>query len=189
DEYAKELNVTDTPGENGFSVFERTWARPACDVNGITAGYQGHGAKTVIGSQASAKISFRLVANQDPAKVREAFQQAMRDRAPTGVTLSFIDHGVAPAYLVPADHPALPAARAAIHAGFGKPPTLIRSGGSIPIAATLKQELGMDVLFIGFGLPDDCVHSPNEKFDLDCLYAGARTAAALYAELGKTHLA
>ncbi|MGN6505945.1 MAG: M20/M25/M40 family metallo-hydrolase, partial [Tepidisphaeraceae bacterium] len=105
--------------------------------------------------------------------------------APKGVTIEFLDHGIAPAYRVPQDHPGVAAARRAIKTGFGIGATLTGGGGSIPIAATIKKELGIDCLFVGFGLPDDCVHSPNEKFDLDCLFAGARTAAALYAELAE----
>lgn len=186
EEYLRDLGILGaTGGERGRTILERTWARPTCDVNGLTAGYQGVGAKTVIGSQASAKISFRLVANQDPVKIRDAFCAMMRELAPAGVTLEFLDHGIAPAYLVPQDHPGVAAARRAVQTGFGRPATLIGSGGSIPIAATIKQKLGIDCLFVGFGLPDDCVHSPNEKFDLDCLHAGARTAAALYAELAR----
>ncbi|MBC7784928.1 MAG: dipeptidase [Burkholderiales bacterium] len=185
DAFRADLGVSATIGESGYTVLEQIWARPTCDINGITAGYQGPGAKTVIGAQASAKVSFRLVANQDPNKIREAFRQAMLDRAPPGVTIKFLDHGAAPAYLVPDNHPGLAGARRAIEAGFGKPATLIRSGGSIPIVSTFKAELGIECLFVGFGLPDDCIHSPNEKFDLDCLHAGTRTAAALYAELAK----
>jgi acetylornithine deacetylase/succinyl-diaminopimelate desuccinylase-like protein len=183
--YKADLGVTSTLGEKGYTSLEQTWARPTCDINGLTAGYQGPGAKTVIGAKASAKVSFRLVANQDPIQVRQAFQKMMRDRAPAGVTIEFLDHGVAPAYLVPHHHPGLAAASRAILTGFGKPSTLIRSGGSIPIVSTFKKELGLDVLFVGFGLPDDNVHSPNEKFDLDCLFAGSRTIAALLAELGQ----
>ncbi|MGC4032847.1 MAG: dipeptidase [Tepidisphaeraceae bacterium] len=184
--YKLEIDIAEAAGgENGYSILERTWARPTCDVNGITYGYQGVGAKTVIGAHASAKISFRLVANQNPEKVRDSFRQAMQDRCPPGVTLEFEDHGVAPAYLVPQSHWGVAAAKKAVETGFGKPATLIGSGGSIPIAATIKSELNIDSIFVGFGLPDDCVHSPNEKFDLDCLHAGSRTAAALYAELAK----
>lgn len=184
-DFLKDLGVASTIGERGYTALEQTWARPTCDINGLTAGYQGHGAKTVIGAQASAKVSFRLVANQDPVKVREAFRRHIRERSPSGVTIEFLDHGVAPAYLVPANHASLAAASRAVETGFGKPPTLIRSGGSIPIVSTFKKELGIDTLFVGFGLPDDNVHSPNEKFDLACLHAGARTAAAVYAELAK----
>jgi acetylornithine deacetylase/succinyl-diaminopimelate desuccinylase-like protein len=185
DDFKRDLGVTSTIGENGFTSLEQTWARPTCDINGLTAGYQGPGAKTVIGSQASAKVSFRLVANQDPKKVRDAFVKMMTDKAPAGVTLEILDHGIAPAYLVSADHPMMPAARRAVETGFGKPATLIRSGGSIPIVSTFKHELGTDVLFLGFGLPDDNIHSPNEKFDLDCLYNGCKTIAALFAELSE----
>lgn len=182
-EWMDDMKVDAAPGEKGYSILERIWARPTCDCNGIVGGYTGKGAKTVIGSQASAKISFRLVPSQDPVKVRDAFRKAMIDRAPKGVTLEFLDHGVAPAYLVPIDSPATKLAMKAVELGFGVKPTLTRGGGSIPIAAEIKHILGCDALFVGFGLPDDCVHSPNEKFDLDCLYAGTRTAAALYEEL------
>jgi len=184
-DYRKDLGVDATIGEAGYTAQEQMWARPTCDINGITYGYQGPGAKTVIGAQASAKVSFRLVANQDPIKIREAFYHHIRSHSPAGVTIEFLDHGVAPAYLVPPNHPGLPAASRAIETGFGKAPTLIRSGGSIPIVSTFKKELGIDCLFVGFGLPDDAVHSPNEKFDLDCLHAGCRTAAALFAELSR----
>ncbi|GIW75004.1 MAG: hypothetical protein KatS3mg104_0067 [Phycisphaerae bacterium] len=184
-DFCKDLGIAATTGETGFSTLERIWSRPTCDINGLTAGYQGPGAKTVIGSQASAKVSFRLVADQDPRKIRDAFIKMMQDQAPPGVTVEVLDHGIAPAYRVSPDHPMMPAARKAIEIGFGQSPTLIRSGGSIPIVSTFKNELGLDVLFVGFGLPDDNVHSPNEKFDLDCLYRGARTIAVLLDELGQ----
>jgi acetylornithine deacetylase/succinyl-diaminopimelate desuccinylase-like protein len=178
--YLRELNIIRaTGGEKNYSILERCWARPTCDVNGITYGYQGAGAKTVIGSQASAKISFRLVAHQNPSRIRDTFQQMMRSNLPDGIRIAFTDHGTAPAYQIPLDHPAISIARRAIEIGFGKSATLVGSGGSIPIAATLQRELGIECLFIGFGLPDDCIHSPNEKFDLDCLSAGTRTVAAL----------
>ena len=186
--YCQEIGIPAAAGgERGRGVLERTWARPTCDVNGLTNGYQGIGAKTVIGASASAKISFRLVANQDPLKVRAAFVQAVNDRCPPGVTVEVLDHGHAPAYLVPQDHWAIAPARRAVQTGFGRPATLIGSGGSIPIAAAIKDTLSIECLFVGFGLSDDCVHSPNEKFDLDCLFAGSRTAAALYAELANAH--
>ena len=186
-EYLHDLDVTRASGgEAGYSILERCWARPTCDVNGITYGYQGAGAKTVIGSTASAKVSFRLVANQNAERIRDSFQQMMRNAVPEGIRVAFIDHGIAPAYQIPLDHPAIDAARRAIEIGFGKPATLVGSGGSIPIAAAIHHELGIECLFIGFGLPDDCVHSPNEKFDLACLSAGTRTAAALYAEVAST---
>lgn len=185
EDFCRDLGVATTIGEAGYSTLERIWARPTCDINGLTAGYQGPGAKTVIGAQASAKVSFRLVAGQDPRTIRDAFVKMMQDHAPLGVTVEVLDHGIAPAYLVSPDHPMMPAARKAIQVGFGRTPTLIRSGGSIPIVSTFKDELDVDVLFVGFGLPDDNIHSPNEKFDLDCLYRGTRTIAALLSELAE----
>jgi acetylornithine deacetylase/succinyl-diaminopimelate desuccinylase-like protein len=178
-------------GEKGFSVIERVWARPTCDVNGITCGYQGEGAKTVLPSKASAKISFRLVPNQDPQKVKAAFRQAMRDRCPKNVKLEFAEpgHGASPAAVTPIDTPAARLALAALEAGFGTKPTFIRGGGSIPVVGLIKQHLHIDTLLVGFGLPDDRVHSPNEKFDLDCLHKGTRTAALLYANLAKLNQA
>lgn len=185
EDFCHDLGVAATIGETGYSTLERIWARPTCDINGLTAGYQGPGAKTVIGAQASAKVSFRLVAGQDPRTIRDAFVKMMQDHAPLGVTVEVLDHGMAPAYLVSPDHPMMPAARKAIEVGFDRTPTLIRSGGSIPIVSTFKDELGVEVLFVGFGLPDDNIHSPNEKFDLDCLYRGTRTIAALLGELAE----
>lgn len=174
----------DTPfGETGYSTLERSWARPTCDINGLTSGYQGHGAKTIIPSTASAKVSMRLVPDQDPLKIVNAFEQAMRDRAPKTVTVDFARHGLAGPVLVPHEGKAMQLAADALKEGFGTAPTLIRGGGSIPVVGLIKSTLGIDTLLIGFGLPDDRVHSPNEKFDLDALHKGTRTAAVLYGKL------
>jgi acetylornithine deacetylase/succinyl-diaminopimelate desuccinylase-like protein len=186
DEKAKhELKLKETFGEKGYTTLERRWARPTCDVNGLTSGYQGHGAKTIIPAKASAKISMRLVPDQDPAKVVEAFERAMRDRCPRSVTIEFARHGLAGPVRVPPDSPAMRLAAEAVEAGFGKKPTLVRGGGSIPVVALFRQVLGVDTLLVGFGLPDDRVHSPNEKFDLDALHNGTRTAAVLYEKLSR----
>lgn len=189
--FAGELGLSkdDLFGEAGFSTLERVWARPTCDINGLSGGYQGPGAKTVIGAWASAKVSMRLVPKQDPLKIQAAFRKAVRDRAPRGakVTFTLEDHLAKPV-ITPIDTPAAKLAAEAVAAGFGKPPTFARGGGTIPVVAALKEVLGVDSLLVGFGLPDDRVHSPNEKFDLDCLWAGTRTAAWLYdklAQLGK----
>jgi acetylornithine deacetylase/succinyl-diaminopimelate desuccinylase-like protein len=182
-QYAAELNVPELFGEAGYSTLERKWARPTCDINGLTAGYQGKGAKTVIGATASAKVSMRLVPHQDPAKIAKAFEKALRDRCPKSVTLDVHTHSYAPAVLVPTEGSAIAAAKRALEKGFGKPTTLIREGGSIPVVGTIKSALGIDTLLIGFALSEDRVHSPNEKFDLDSLHNGTRTAAALYQEL------
>ncbi|HEY2585893.1 MAG TPA: dipeptidase [Tepidisphaeraceae bacterium] len=176
----------DTPfGETGYSTLERSWARPTCDINGLTSGYQGHGAKTIIPSTASAKVSMRLVPDQDPLKIANAFEQAMRDRAPRTVTVEFARHGLAGPVLVPHEGKAMRLAADALKEGFGTAPTLIRGGGSIPVVGLIKSTLGIDTLLIGFGLPDDRVHSPNEKFDLDALHKGTRTAAVLYGKLAE----
>ena len=186
DEKAKrELKLKETFGETGYSTLERRWARPTCDVNGLTSGYQGHGAKTIIPAKASAKISMRLVPDQDPVKVVEAFERAMRQRCPKNVTIEFARHGLAGPVIVERNSPAMRLAGEAVEAGFGKRPTLIREGGSIPVVALFKQTLGIDTLLVGFGLPDDRVHSPNEKFDLDALHNGTRTAAVLYEKLSR----
>ena len=170
-------------GEKGYSALEQTWARPSCDVNGLTAGYQGAGAKTVIASQASAKVSMRLVPNQNPAAVQAAFEQAVRDRLPKNVACRIQWFGVSAPVLVPMDSPATQLSAEALRIGFRTAPTFMRGGGSIPVVGLIQTLLGVETLLIGFGLPDDRVHSPNEKFDLDALHGGTRTAAALYALL------
>jgi len=186
DAFARDLKLSkgDLVGEAGYSTLERIWARPTCDINGLSGGYQGPGAKTVIGSWASAKVSMRLVPNQDPKKVQMAFRQAIRDRLPNGVRVTFtMDDHISKPVLTPIDTPAVKLAVEAISEGFGKPATFTRTGGSVPVVATLREVLGVDALLVGFGLPDDRVHSPNEKFDLDCFYNGTKTAAILYDKL------
>jgi acetylornithine deacetylase/succinyl-diaminopimelate desuccinylase-like protein len=181
--FAKSVGIPEGTGEVGYSALERKWARPTLDVNGITTGYQGPGAKTVIPSKASAKISMRLVPNQDPLKVQSAFEQALRDRLPKNVKHQIKWYGASAPVLVPIDSPPTKLAMESLAIGFGTQPTFMREGGSIPVAGLIKSVLGLDTLLIGFGLPDDRVHSPNEKFDLNALHGGTRTAAALYAKL------
>jgi len=181
--FARELALPFLSGENGFTTLQRKWARPTCDINGLTSGYQGPGAKTVIPAQASAKVSMRLVPNQDPAKIAAAFEETLRERCLKNVQIKFARHGLAPAALVPIDSAAMKLAAEAVAAGFGKPPIFMREGGSIPVVGLFKKELGVDTLLVGFGLPDDRIHSPNEKLDLECLFAGSRTAAVLYERL------
>lgn len=172
-------------GEAGFTAMEREWGRPTCDINGIVGGYTGEGAKTVIASHASAKVSFRLVADQDPAKVTAAFFAWLRERTPPGCRWEFIEHGGGFPATVPTDSPTLRAARRALERAAGRAPDLIKSGGSIPVAGLLKQRLGLDTVFMGFGLDDDRVHSPNEKFELECFRMGARAHVALLDELAR----
>ena len=170
-------------GEAGYSFIEREWARPTADINGFVGGYTGKGAKTVIPSKASAKVSFRLVADQRPAEIREAFFAWCREQTPPGCRWEFADHGGGEPATVATDSPVLGAARRAIEAAMGVEPALIKSGGSIPVAGMLKAGLGLETIFMGFGLDDDRMHSPNEKFELSCFRAGWRSHAHLIAEL------
>ncbi len=178
-----DLGLKQGSGENGYSTLERRWVRPTLDINGLTSGYQGEGAKTVLPAKASAKVSMRLVPHQSWTKVREQFRQTLQDRCPTGCRLDFIDHGGIDGGLTPHDSPAARLAAEAVEVGFGTPPVFVREGGSIPVGELFKRVLGIDTLFVGFGLPDDRLHAPDEKIDLDALHAGRRTAAALYEKL------
>ncbi|MBV9812444.1 MAG: M20/M25/M40 family metallo-hydrolase, partial [Acetobacteraceae bacterium] len=166
-------------GENGRSALERLWARPTADINGIWGGYQGPGSKTVIAAEAGAKVSFRLVPGQDPAKVRAGFEQFMRARVPADAQLDFEGLSGSPGLEVATDSPFVRAAQAALQDEYGKPPVLIGCGGSIPVVETLHRVLGLDSLLMGFGLDDDQVHSPNEKFEVRCFEKGMRSHARL----------
>ncbi|MFM9995043.1 MAG: M20/M25/M40 family metallo-hydrolase [Phycisphaerales bacterium] len=170
-------------GEAGYSAMEREWGRPTAEVNGIWGGYTGAGAKTVIPAHASAKISFRLVANQSPARITKLFFRWLNERTPPGCRWELKDLHGGLGVTVPIDSPHLAAASRAVHAAFGRRPDLIKSGGSIPVAGLLKKELKIDTIFMGFGLDDDRVHSPNEKFELECFRGGARAHAHFAAEL------
>ncbi len=173
-------------GEAGFTTLERKWARPTCDVCGLTSGYQGSGAKTIIPASASAKVSFRLVARQDPTRVRAAFEKFVRDRCPAGLDAKISHYAAAPAVLVDSAGQWASAASQAIARGFGAAPVFIREGLTIPVVNLLKHKLGLDTILLGFGLPDDSPHSPDEKFDLDQLRAGSRTAAIFYGRAGQS---
>jgi acetylornithine deacetylase/succinyl-diaminopimelate desuccinylase-like protein len=166
-------------GEAGRSVLERIWSRPTCDINGIWGGYTGEGSKTVIASKASAKLSCRLVPDQDPAKIMAGLKRYFAERTPPGCRLEFVDMGVGGAIRVPTDSPFLDAAKVAAQEVFGVAPVLIGCGGSIPVVAAIKRILGQDTLLVGFGLDDDRVHSPNEKFELVCYRRGIETHAAM----------
>lgn len=170
-------------GEKGFTAMEREWGRPTAEVNGIIGGYTGKGAKTVIPASASAKVSFRLVADQDPVKITKLFFKWCKDRTPPGCRWEFIDHHGGFGVTVPIDSPYLAAAKNAVKKATGKTPDLIKSGGSIPVAGMLKDVLGLDTIFMGFGLDDDRVHSPNEKFEVECYRMGCRSHAMFVAEL------
>jgi len=170
-------------GEAGYTSLEREWGRPTAEINGLFGGYTGTGAKTVIPSHATAKVSFRLVADQEPDKVREAFFEWLRAQTPPGCRWELLDHAGGWPATVPPDHPSLQLACRAVENAMGVKPALIKSGGSIPVAGMLKAELDMETIFMGFGLDDDRMHSPNEKFELECFRAGARSHVWVIEEL------
>jgi acetylornithine deacetylase/succinyl-diaminopimelate desuccinylase-like protein len=188
EQYAKAIGLNRLHGEQPYGTLERRWARPSCDINGIYGGYSGAGAKTVIPSMAGAKISFRLVADQNPRKIAESFQQWFEKRTPPGCRWEFIYHGDASPVLLPADSPWITAAVQALRLGTGHEPVLVREGATIPIISTFKTELGLDSLLVGFGLNDDNLHAPNEKFDLRCFEMGCRTHAVLLEMLASRRL-
>ncbi len=170
-------------GEKGRSALEMIWSRPTAEVNGIIGGYTGPGTKTVLPAQASAKLSFRLVGRQDPAKVAESFRAFARARLPADCRAEFISHGASPAHQLPVTSEALTRTRRALEGEWGKPPVLAGSGGSIPIVGSFKRELKMDSLMVGFGLDDDRIHSPNEKYEVISFQKGARSWARILAAL------
>ena len=171
-------------GEAGRTALERLWARPTADINGIWGGYQGPGSKTVIAAEAGAKVSFRLVPGQDPNKVVAGFKQFMQERVPADAKLTFTVFGCGTGLEIPTDNRFVQAAAAALAAEYGKPAAMIGCGGSIPVVETLLHELGLDTLLMGFGLDDDQVHSPNEKFEVRCFHKGMRAHARLLGALG-----
>jgi acetylornithine deacetylase/succinyl-diaminopimelate desuccinylase-like protein len=174
-----EIGLATPVGEAGRSGLDRLWARPTADINGIWGGYQGAGAKTVIASQAGAKISFRLVAGQDPARILEAFKTFVAQHAPADLHTEIETFGMAPGFEVASENPFVAIARKILTEEYGREAVLIGSGGSIPVVESLRRILGLDTLLMGFGLADDQVHSPNEKFDLACLDHGTNAHARL----------
>ena len=186
DEHAQCLTPVgiSTPyGEADHNTLERRWARPSCDVNGLYGGYGGEGAKTVIPSMAGAKVSFRLAPNQNPNKIADAFVAWLQSHDVHGCRWKITQHGAADPVVVPADSPYVRAASQAIAAASGRPPVLVREGATIPVVADFKKALGLDTLLIGFGLPGDRIHSPNEHFALDRFKLGCQTHTRLLAEL------
>jgi acetylornithine deacetylase/succinyl-diaminopimelate desuccinylase-like protein len=183
--YQQELGVDALFGEEGYTTRERTWGRPTCDVNGIFGGYMGKGAKTVLPSWGGAKVSMRLVPDQDPKKVAKLFEDYVRSIAPPGVEVEVTYlHGADPV-VVEAEGPIVDAALAAMEDVWGARPVRIREGGSIPIVSTFAQVLHAPVLLLGFGLADDGLHSPNEKFNISHFYNGIRSVARLLDRLGE----
>ena len=168
-----------TFGEKGYSTLERLWSRPTCDINGLLAGYIGEGAKTVIGAKATAKISCRLVANQNPKQIQEALFSFLKDRTPIGCRWDFKNFGASPAIAVPTESPWLTAAIKSLTAVFPNPTVTIGTGGSIPVVGEFQEILGVDTVMIGFSLDDDLIHAPNEKFEVTCFKRGILSHATI----------
>ena len=174
-EYKDELGVKELWGEKGFSTNERTGIRPTLEVNGIWGGYTGEGAKTVLPSKATAKISARLVPDQSSHKITEMLLEHFRKIAPPSVTVKAFEHHGGEPYMTPIDSKGYQAAAKAIKETFGKDPVPVRGGGSIPICSILEKELGIKIVFMGFGLDNDNLHSPNEKYNIENYYKGIET--------------
>ncbi|MBS1608433.1 MAG: M20/M25/M40 family metallo-hydrolase, partial [Bacteroidetes bacterium] len=174
-EYKEDLGIKEVWGEKGYTTNERTGIRPTLELNGIWGGYTGEGAKTVLPSKAFAKISARLVPNQDSNKITDLLINHLKKIAPPYITLKATLHHGGEAYMTPIDSKGYKAAAKAIETTFGKQPIPVRGGGSIPICALFEQELGVKIVFLGFGLDSDNLHSPNEKFNLENYYKGIET--------------
>jgi len=172
-------------GEKGRSALEMIWSRPTCDVNGVIGGYTAEGAKTVLPSKASAKISFRLVGKQNPERVVQSFRAFVKARLPADVKAEFIAHAGSPAIALSMRNEALRRARRALEAEWGKPAALVGGGGSIPVVGAFKRDLNMDSLLIGFGLEDDAIHAPNEKYERSSFHKGARSWARVLAAIAE----
>ena len=182
--YRKDFGIPKLAGETGYSTLERTWARPTLEVNGLLSGFTGEGAKTVLPAVAMAKISMRLVPDQDPDKMANLFQAYVEKIAPKAVELKVTRmHGGRP-WMTSFDHPFVKAAARAIEKGFGRAPIFTREGGSIPVVSTFQEELGLPSVLFGVGLPDENAHAPNEKLDVGNFHNGIIASAYLYEEIG-----
>jgi acetylornithine deacetylase/succinyl-diaminopimelate desuccinylase-like protein len=180
-----EVGSTRLTGEPGYSVLERTWARPTLEVHGIAGGFTGAGAKTVIPARATAKVSMRMVPNQNPEKIIAAYKKFVADNTPAGIQTEVRVLSWGPAIMVNPDHPAIHVAASAFRDILGKETVFIRSGGSIPIVGDFAKHLGIPTILMGFGLPDDGLHSPNEKYKVANYYAGIMTIAHFFEQYGQ----
>ncbi|HEX2526366.1 MAG TPA: M20/M25/M40 family metallo-hydrolase [Geminicoccus sp.] len=178
-----EIGLSAPAGEKGRSTLEMVWSRPTCEVNGMGGGYQGAGFKTVIPAQASAKISFRLVFDQDPHKVRAAFREFVRARIPADCRVEFIEHGSGTAVAFDTGGKAFQRTQDALTREWGRDAAFVGGGGSIPVTTLIKDKFGIDVVMVGFGLSDDRIHSPNEKYDLKSFHKGIRSWVRILAAL------
>jgi acetylornithine deacetylase/succinyl-diaminopimelate desuccinylase-like protein len=182
-QYRKDFGIPKLHGESDYTTLERTWARPTLEVNGLLSGFTGEGAKTVLPAVSMAKISMRLVPNQDPNKIADLFESYVKKIAPKTVELKITRmHGGKP-WMTSFDNPYVQAAARAIEKGFGQKPVLTREGGSIPVVSTFQEELGLPSVLFGVGLPDENAHAPNEKLDVANFHGGIIASAILYEEI------
>ena len=185
-QYKKDFGIPKLQGESGYTTLERTWARPTFEVNGLLSGFTGEGAKTVLPAVAMAKVSMRLVPNQQPDAIAQLFEDYVKKLAPKTVALKVTRmHGGKP-WMTSYDNPFVQAASRAIEQGFGKKPVFTREGGSIPVVSTFQEELGLPSVLFGVGLPDENAHAPNEKLDVGNFHGGIISAAILYQEIART---
>jgi acetylornithine deacetylase/succinyl-diaminopimelate desuccinylase-like protein len=183
--YKKDFGTPKLFGESGYTTLERTWARPTLEVNGLLSGFTGEGAKTVLPAVSMAKVSMRLVPDQDPNKIADLFQAYVEKIAPKTVELKVTRmHGGKP-WMTSFDNPYVQAAGRAIEKGFGRKPVFTREGGSIPVVSTFQEELGLPSVLFGVGLPDENAHAPNEKLDLSNFHNGIIASAYLYDEISR----
>lgn len=182
----RSLGVPELFGEKGYSALERTWVRPTLEVNGIYGGFQGEGIKTVIPSEAHAKITCRLVPNQDPAEIADVIRTHIDNHTPPGVTIKTTLFNQAKPFVTPFDHPAIQAAGRSLKKSYGVSPAVIRMGGSIPVVETFSQLLRLPVVMLGFGLPDENLHAPNEHFNLENFDKGLTTLCDYWFELERS---
>jgi acetylornithine deacetylase/succinyl-diaminopimelate desuccinylase-like protein len=183
--FFKQIGVSAAVGEEGYTSLERRWARPTFDICGMWSGYQGEGAKTILPATAGAKISFRLVPNQDPAKITAGLKQRLKELCPPGIQYELIDSHGSHAVTVPLDSPYIEAAARALEQAFGRRPVFTREGGSIPIVIDFSKKLKAETLLLGWGQDDDNAHSPNEKICLADFHRGIKASARLWEELSK----
>jgi len=183
--YRDDLGVAALSFDGDYGVLERLWGRPTFEVNGLLSGFTGEGSKTVLPATAMAKVSMRLVPNQDPDKIMDALEAHLKNLAPAGITLDVTRIQGAPAWLAPRDHPVLLAAGRALERGFSAAPVYIREGGSIPLVSLLDEILGVPAVLMGLGLPDENAHAPNENLSLENFYRGVASAIYFHEELAK----
>lgn len=184
-EFLGDVGLSQPAGEKGYTALEQIWARPTCEINGISGGYAGPGFKTVLPSKAVAKVSFRLVGSQDPDKIQETFRQHILDHLPPDCEASFFSKNNSAATVMPLDNPAFQKARSALSQEWPNEAVFTGGGGSIPVVGHFLNILEMDSLLVGFGLEDDAIHSPNEKYNVSSFQKGARSWARILDALSR----